>query len=134
MNTVTDAFVEDDIAEAPRLREIPYNYTSFSDREIDIRLLGADMWQLLTERFLLGVSESVVTPASMRWIRFHFHEKERGLAVGALGENLPALKHRDPVRDVRDHAHVVLDHQNRAPLGDAANHHDVQVPVRGRRG
>lgn len=28
-------------AEAPlRLREIPYNYTSFSDREIVIRLLG----------------------------------------------------------------------------------------------
>jgi hypothetical protein len=25
-----------------RLREIPYNYTSFSDREIVIRLLGAD--------------------------------------------------------------------------------------------
>ena len=24
----------------PRLREIPYNYTSFSDREIVIRLLG----------------------------------------------------------------------------------------------
>src|SRR6185295_20045641 len=32
-----------------RLREIPYNYTSFSDREIVIRLLGAPMWQLLTE-------------------------------------------------------------------------------------
>ena len=28
----------------PRLREIPYNYTSFSDREIVIRLLGAPMW------------------------------------------------------------------------------------------
>jgi FAD/FMN-containing dehydrogenase/Fe-S oxidoreductase len=32
-----------------RLREIPYNYTSFSDREIVIRLLGADGWQLLDE-------------------------------------------------------------------------------------
>src|SRR5690349_11234475 len=27
-------------APVPRLREIPYNYTSFSDREIVIRLLG----------------------------------------------------------------------------------------------
>ena len=27
-------------AEPARLREIPYNYTSFSDREIAIRLLG----------------------------------------------------------------------------------------------
>ncbi len=30
-----------------RLREIPYNYTSFSDREIVIRLLGEDSWRLL---------------------------------------------------------------------------------------
>ena len=30
-----------------RLREIPYNYTSFSDREIVIRLLGADAWSVL---------------------------------------------------------------------------------------
>ncbi len=34
-----------DTADAPpRLREIPYNYTSFSDREIVIRLLGAPAW------------------------------------------------------------------------------------------
>ena len=32
-----------------RLREIPYNYTSFSDREIVKRLLGTDMWTLLDE-------------------------------------------------------------------------------------
>ncbi|MFA7241959.1 MAG: DUF3683 domain-containing protein [Sulfuricellaceae bacterium] len=30
-----------------RLREIPYNYTSFSDREIVIRLLGAETWEVL---------------------------------------------------------------------------------------
>ena len=33
--------------ETPRLREIPYNYTSFSDREIVIRLLGERAWSLL---------------------------------------------------------------------------------------
>lgn len=33
--------------EAPRLREIPYNYTSFSDREIVIRLLGSRAWDVL---------------------------------------------------------------------------------------
>jgi FAD/FMN-containing dehydrogenase/Fe-S oxidoreductase len=32
-----------------RLREIPYNYTSFSDREIVIRILGARAWDLLNE-------------------------------------------------------------------------------------
>src|SRR6266404_5572955 len=49
MNTNADALnldVESSPA-APRLREIPYNYTSFSDREIVIRLLGIDMWRLL---------------------------------------------------------------------------------------
>ncbi|MET0335238.1 MAG: DUF3683 domain-containing protein, partial [Rhizobacter sp.] len=35
--------------DAPRLREIPYNYTSFSDREIVIRLLGARAWELLNQ-------------------------------------------------------------------------------------
>ncbi|TXH74219.1 DUF3683 domain-containing protein [Thiobacillus sp.] len=30
-----------------RLREIPYNYTSFSDREIVIRLLGVEAWGVL---------------------------------------------------------------------------------------
>ncbi|MGS1061968.1 DUF3683 domain-containing protein [Burkholderia glumae] len=33
----------------PRLREIPYNYTSFSDREIVIRLLGEPAWAALDE-------------------------------------------------------------------------------------
>jgi len=32
-----------------RLREIPYNYTSFSDREIVIRLLGKPAWDVLAE-------------------------------------------------------------------------------------
>jgi FAD/FMN-containing dehydrogenase/Fe-S oxidoreductase len=54
MNTLADA--AQSIASAvgsagagppPRLREIPYNYTSFSDREVVIRLLGKDGWRLL---------------------------------------------------------------------------------------
>jgi FAD/FMN-containing dehydrogenase/Fe-S oxidoreductase len=39
----------EDTANPARLREIPYNYTSFSDREIVIRLLGEPSWQLLDE-------------------------------------------------------------------------------------
>lgn len=34
---------------ATRLREIPYNYTSFSDREIVIRFLGEDIWHVLND-------------------------------------------------------------------------------------
>ncbi|MCO6516019.1 MAG: DUF3683 domain-containing protein, partial [Snodgrassella sp.] len=32
-----------------RVREIPYNYTSYSDREIVIRLLGSHSWDLLQQ-------------------------------------------------------------------------------------
>ena len=35
--------------EESRIREIPYNYTSFSDREVVIRLLGARAWDLLNQ-------------------------------------------------------------------------------------
>ncbi len=35
--------------EPVRLREIPYNYTSFSDREIVIRLLGVRAWEVLQQ-------------------------------------------------------------------------------------
>ena len=45
-----EAIPEAALPEAPpRLREIPYNYTSFSDREIVIRLLGAEVWELLLQ-------------------------------------------------------------------------------------
>ena len=32
-----------------RIREIPYNYTSYSDREIVIRFLGEEMWHVLND-------------------------------------------------------------------------------------
>ena len=32
--------------ETRRQREIPYNYTSYSDREIVIRLLGKEAWNM----------------------------------------------------------------------------------------
>jgi FAD/FMN-containing dehydrogenase/Fe-S oxidoreductase len=36
-------------AGSARLREIPYNYTSFSDREIVMRLLGPEGWSIVSE-------------------------------------------------------------------------------------
>jgi len=36
-------------ASGARLREIPYNYTSFSDKEVVARLLGEDAWHLLAD-------------------------------------------------------------------------------------
>jgi MFS transporter, ACS family, D-galactonate transporter len=52
-------------------------------------LSGLTAWattlpQLYAIRLLLGAGESVVMPASMRWIRVHSTETERGFLVGLL--------------------------------------------------
>jgi FAD/FMN-containing dehydrogenase/Fe-S oxidoreductase len=50
MNAPTPAeFLQADTNPTTRLREIPYNYTSFSDREIVIRFLGEEIWHTLNE-------------------------------------------------------------------------------------
>src|SRR4051794_33870000 len=54
------AAVGDDV---PRLREIPYNYTSFSDREIVIRVLGPRAWEILN-----GLREERRTGRSARML------------------------------------------------------------------
>lgn len=46
---IAQAMLEAKVAEPARLREIPYNYTSFSDREIVIRLLGSSAWDVLNQ-------------------------------------------------------------------------------------
>ena len=69
--------------------------------------LAGSVAQLIALRVLLGVGESVVAPASYRWIRLNFAERRRGLAVGlymtgtkigpAIGAPLAAwlILHRD---------------------------------------
>jgi MFS family permease len=37
---------------------------------------------LFAVRLLLGMGEAIMHPASMRWIRYHFDESKRGLAIG----------------------------------------------------
>ena len=49
-----NAPISTDFLKAPaqqknRLREIPYNYTSFSDKEITIRFLGEEMWNIISD-------------------------------------------------------------------------------------
>ena len=49
-----NAPISTDFLKAPaqqknRLREIPYNYTSFSDKEITIRFLGDEMWNIISD-------------------------------------------------------------------------------------
>ncbi|HEX5648591.1 MAG TPA: DUF3683 domain-containing protein, partial [Steroidobacteraceae bacterium] len=48
-NPIASSAAEAALDPPPRLREIPYNYTSFSDREIVIRLLGPEGWALLDD-------------------------------------------------------------------------------------
>ena len=45
-------------------------------------VLVGSLSELIALRVILGVGEAVVAPASYKWIRFHFAERERGLAVG----------------------------------------------------
>ena len=44
-----EAFAQAQQVEQPRLREIPYNYTSLSDKEVVQRLLGEEAWDLLNQ-------------------------------------------------------------------------------------
>jgi len=41
-----------------------------------------NIYQLIAVSLLLGASESVGAPASLRWIRWNCTERERGRAVG----------------------------------------------------
>jgi FAD/FMN-containing dehydrogenase/Fe-S oxidoreductase len=47
LDPIAAAALGNELSNAPRLREIPYNYTSFSDKEIVARLLGARAWEII---------------------------------------------------------------------------------------
>jgi ACS family D-galactonate transporter-like MFS transporter len=44
--------------------------------------IAASPGQLIGLRLLLGVTEALLTPASMRWIRMNCREEQRGIAIG----------------------------------------------------
>jgi len=99
-----------------RLREIPYNYTSFSDREIVIRLLGQEGWALLddlrTERRTGRSARMLYEVLGDIWVvrRNPYLEQDlldnprrRELLIEALHHRLADIEKRrdasDPVRD-----------------------------------
>ena len=43
---------------------------------------ATSIWQLVAFRLLLGIGEAIITPGSLRWIRFNVDERQRGLAIG----------------------------------------------------
>src|SRR5882672_4993464 len=105
-------------AEPPaRLREIPYNYTSFSDREIVIRLLGADSWRLLDQlrserrtgrsaRMLYEVLGDIWVVQRNPYLQEDLaaSERRRRLLIEALHHRLAEIeKRRDAADAGRDH-------------------------------
>jgi len=103
-------------ADVVRLREIPYNYTSFSDREIVIRLLGADAWRVLDElrserktgrsaRMLYEVLGDVWAVQRNPYLQEDLldNPKRRSMLVEALHHRLGEVeKRRDPSDPTRD--------------------------------
>ncbi|MGC4394702.1 DUF3683 domain-containing protein [Hydrogenophaga sp. T2] len=103
--------------DAPRLREIPYNYTSFSDREIVIRLLGERAWSLLdglrgerrtgrSARMLYEVLGDIWVVQRNPYLQDDLlsSRKRRGQLVDALHHRLSEVQKRrtpqdDPSRD-----------------------------------
>ncbi|MEF7616493.1 FAD/FMN-binding oxidoreductase [Aquincola sp. MAHUQ-54] len=99
--------------QAPRLREIPYNYTSFSDREIVMRLLGERAWALLdrlrgerrtgrSARMLYEVLGDIWVVQRNPYLQDDLldNPKRRGLLVEALQHRLGEIgKRRDPQTD-----------------------------------
>ena len=102
---------------APRLREIPYNYTSFSDREIVIRILGARAWELLdrlreerqtgrSARMLYEVLGDIWVVQRNPYLQDDLldNPKRRRLLIEALRHRLGEVQQRrtpgaDPARD-----------------------------------
>src|SRR5881409_2437845 len=110
--------VDNDVdSAAPRLREIPYNYTSFSDREIVIRLLGSRAWELLNQlrserrtgrsaRMLYEVLGDIWVVQRNPYLQDDLldNPKRRRLLVDALNHRLAEIEKRrtpdsDPERD-----------------------------------
>jgi FAD/FMN-containing dehydrogenase/Fe-S oxidoreductase len=100
-----------------RIREIPYNYTSFSDREIVIRLLGERAWGLLNQlrgerrtgrsaRMLYEVLGDIWVVQRNPYLQDDLldNPKRRGQLVDALHHRLHEVEKRrtpqsDPERD-----------------------------------
>ncbi len=100
-----------------RIREIPYNYTSFSDREIVLRLLGPRCWEVLTHlrqerrtgrsaRMLYEVLGDIWVVQRNPYLQDDLldNPKRRALLVDALKHRLTEVQKRrtpdvDPERD-----------------------------------
>ena len=106
-----------DGAQPARLREIPYNYTSFSDREIVIRLLGEPAWGLLSvlrgarqtgrsARMLYEVLGDIWVVQRNPYLQDDMldNPKRRGALIEALYHRLGEVDKRRHATDLEDKA------------------------------
>jgi FAD/FMN-containing dehydrogenase/Fe-S oxidoreductase len=104
---------------ASRLREIPYNYTSFSDREIVIRLLGEPLWRILdalrserrtgrSARMLYEVLGDIWVVQRNPYLQDDLIDsrRRRGLLVAALRHRLAEVELRRDRSDAQRDAKV----------------------------
>jgi FAD/FMN-containing dehydrogenase/Fe-S oxidoreductase len=121
----------------PRLREIPYNYTSFSDREIVIRLLGEAAWDVLNKlrslrqtgrsaRMLYEVLGDIWVVQRNPYLEEDLLDNPRRLRdlVAALKHRLSEIERRRVSADLVDHDDIVA--KNRS--------HDVEILLVAARG
>ncbi|ADE10575.1 DUF3683 domain-containing protein [Sideroxydans lithotrophicus] len=109
-----------------RLREIPYNYTSFSDREIVLRILGSEAWDIIdtlreerrtgrSARMLYEVLGDIWVLMRNPYLEDDLlaNRKRREALIGALRHRLNAIEARrqenTKVKRLLDLTHTAVD-------------------------
>ncbi|MDD5058722.1 MAG: DUF3683 domain-containing protein [Sideroxydans sp.] len=109
-----------------RLREIPYNYTSFSDREIVLRILGDEAWDIINtlreERRTGRSAQMLYEVLGDIWVLMRnpyleddllSNRKRREALIGALRHRLNAIEARrqdnQKVKRLLDLTHEAVD-------------------------
>jgi FAD/FMN-containing dehydrogenase/Fe-S oxidoreductase len=109
-----------------RLREIPYNYTSFSDREIVLRILGNEAWDIINtlreERRTGRSAQMLYEVLGDIWVLTRnpyleddllSNRKRREALIGALRHRLNAIEARrqdnQKVKRLLDLTHAAVD-------------------------
>jgi FAD/FMN-containing dehydrogenase len=127
-----------------RLREIPYNYTSLSDREIVIRLLGAQHWAMIEElrherrtgrsaRMLYEVLGDIWVVRRNPYLQDDLLEnkRRRRLLVEALHHRLTDVDRRRDAGDTKRYARVgELLHAARDAVGRFESDFEIWAELR----
>ncbi len=117
-----------------RLREIPYNYTSFSDREIVLRILGSEAWDIINRlraerrtgrsaRMLYEVLGDIWVVTRNPYLQDDLlgNRKRRAALIGALHHRLNAIEERRQENEVAVETDIGEDDVKRS----GRNHNEV---------